>query len=97
MTFHKDPNTLSVIVPTKLNITVNLPSTTRQTSKLIHQGSRQNSANLALICLNVLTAKEITKLTLTHVHSRDITLIESSTLKNVKSSMRIGANQFVKL
>ena len=92
---HRDLNTLSVMISTNLNTTINLPGAARWNSKLTYQDSRWNRAHLALICSNISTARGIIKPTQTHVHSGSITSTESGTLENIKSSIRIGANQFI--
>jgi len=60
----------------------------KQTSKSTLQDLKQNRINLALIPLNILTTKMITKQTLTYAPSEDTTSTRSGIQRNIKNSIK---------
>jgi len=80
--------------PTRVNIINTLHSVARQIPKSTHLDLKKNKGNHILTCLNAFTARGITKLTPTSVHSRSITSTKNSMLRNTRKSETIKPSQF---
>ena len=92
---YKGQSALNVMAHTSLNTIESSVGAAKLTLKLTLLDWKPRRANHALICSSVPTAKEITKLTPTAAHFRDITSIESGMWKSMLRSVLTGHNRFV--
>jgi len=82
------PSASSATALIKLKIIVNSCGIIKQMRKQILLTSRQKKVNLVYIHSSAPIVVEITKQTLTYVHSRDIGFIVNGISRNIKKSMK---------
>ena len=87
----------NTIVPTKLDTIGKLYGIIRQTSRLTHLDLKLRKESLICICSNILIAKVNTKPIVIHIFSENISSTRNSIQRNIKSSIKIEANQSAQL
>jgi len=80
-----------------LNIIDTSLGATKQTSRQTHQNLKPNKENLAHITSSTAIARTIIKLTPLNIPSESTTLTRNCMQKNIKSFMKIEANQSTQL
>jgi len=83
----------NVMDHTRANIITNLHGATKQISRPIYLGSKQNKRNCVLICWNILIIKGIIKWISISAHSGSITSIENNMLQNTRKLGTIRSNK----
>jgi len=82
---------------TKLNIINTLLGAAKQTLRQTYQDLKPNKKNLAHLASSIAIARVIIKLTPLNVSSGNIALTRNGMQKNIKSFIKIEANQFAQL